>query len=74
MDTRKDNANRQPIVANRRAPRKVTRDIRTEAQIVRTTSTTGGQLSISDDVDLGGDPYNSTGQHIVLKAKQVLPD
>lgn len=27
-------------------------------------------LSIADDADFGVDPYNSTGQHVVLKAKK----
>lgn len=28
------------------------------------------ELSIADDADFGVDPYNSTGQHVVLKARQ----
>jgi hypothetical protein len=27
------------------------------------------QLSISEDCDTGGDPYNSTGQHVVIQSK-----
>lgn len=30
------------------------------------------ELSIADDADLGVDPYNSTGQHAILKAKKPL--
>lgn len=26
-------------------------------------------LSIADEFDTGGDPYNSTGQHVVIKSK-----
>jgi hypothetical protein len=27
------------------------------------------ELSISEDCDPGGDPYNSTGQHVIIKPK-----
>jgi hypothetical protein len=31
-------------------------------------------LAIADDVNPGGDPYNSTGQHVIIKAKMDLED
>ena len=31
-------------------------------------------LAIADDVNPGGDPYNSTGQHVIIKAKIELED
>jgi hypothetical protein len=31
-------------------------------------------LSISEDCDTGGDPYNSTGQHVIIKPKLDLQD
>ena len=31
-------------------------------------------LSISEDCDPGGDPYNSTGQHVIVKPKIDLQD
>lgn len=40
-------------------------------QILRTTGMHGLDLEISDDeVDTGGDPYNSTGQHCVIKDRK----
>lgn len=27
------------------------------------------ELRIDDDTDIGGDPYNSTGQHVILPQK-----
>ena len=37
-------------------------------QILRTTGLQGIEFEISDDeADTGGDPYNSTGQHCVIK-------
>jgi hypothetical protein len=31
-------------------------------------------LSISEDCNAGGDPYNSTGQHVIIKPKVDLQD
>ena len=31
-------------------------------------------LAIADDVNAGGDPYNSTGQHVIIKSKIDLED
>jgi hypothetical protein len=38
---------------------------------VQTSLATGSELTIADEDDFGSDPYNSTGQYIVLKAKQL---
>jgi hypothetical protein len=27
------------------------------------------ELAIADDIDTGGDPYNSTGQHVVITSQ-----
>ena len=32
------------------------------------------ELSISEDCDQGSDPYNSTGQHVIIKSKIDLQD
>ena len=31
-------------------------------------------LAIADDLNTGGDPYNSTGQHVIIKARINLED
>ncbi len=31
-------------------------------------------LAIADEMNTGGDPYNSTGQHVIIKAKTNLED
>lgn len=31
-------------------------------------------LAIADDFNPGGDPYNSTGQHVIIKPKMDLED
>ena len=32
------------------------------------------ELSIMDDYDAGGDPYNTTGQHLVVKSRINIED
>ena len=43
-------------------------------RVIKSNLQEADELSISDDPDAGGDPYNSTGQHVILKAKRDLPD
>ena len=31
-------------------------------------------LAISDDLNTGGDPYNSTGQHVIIESRINLED
>ena len=48
-----------------------------ERDAVRVTSSRligAADLSISEDCDPGGDPYNSTGQHVIIKPKIDLQD
>lgn len=45
-----------------------------DVRVIRSNLKEAEALSISDDLDAGGDPYNSTGQHVVLKIKQEYPD
>ena len=32
------------------------------------------ELSLDEDFDLGGDPYNSTGRHVIITPKNNLED
>lgn len=34
----------------------------------------GPELSVADDPDLGADPYNSTGRHVIIKSRLQLED
>ncbi len=43
-------------------------------RVVQSNLQEAEQLSISSDLDCGGDPYNSTGQHVILKAKRDRQD
>ena len=42
-----------------------------EAKVVKARLNGNASLSIADDPDFGCDPYNSTGQHVILDAKLV---
>ncbi len=32
------------------------------------------ELTVAEDLDIGGDPYNSTGRHVIIKSKLNLED
>ena len=42
-----------------------------EAKIVSTRLTSDANLSIEEDADTGCDPYNTTGQHLILQRKKL---
>lgn len=41
-----------------------------DVRVLRSRLADANNLSIADDYDNGGDPYNSTGQHVILKSKK----
>lgn len=45
-----------------------------DVRVVKSSLQDAAELSISDDPEIGGDPYNSTGQHVTLRIKRDLPD
>lgn len=47
----------------------VTEDVVAEAEMISASLSIQGNLSLDDDMDLGCDPYNTTGQHVVLRQK-----
>ncbi|NIO42879.1 MAG: hypothetical protein GTO41_23625 [Burkholderiales bacterium] len=40
-----------------------------DVRILRSRIQPTPELSIQDDDDIGGDPYNSTGQHVIIELK-----
>jgi hypothetical protein len=44
-----------------------------DVRVLRSRIVEADELSIADDFDNGGDPYNSTGQHVIIKPKKI-PD
>lgn len=59
--------NTKPAFAFHKTPA-VTRDDREKAKSVK-ASLDNNELTIADDADDYCDPYNSTGKHVILKAK-----
>lgn len=47
---------------------------REEVRVIKSQLVGAQELSISDDDDLGSDPYNSTGHHVVIKSKLISDD
>ena len=43
---------------------------RSEIDILNAKIQTSESLSLDEDYSIGGDPYNSTGQHVVIKQKE----
>ena len=58
------NAKTSPAV--RKAPARLDTDLN-DVQILRSSIKDVDGLAIADDDDIGGDPYNSTGQHCIIK-------
>lgn len=40
-----------------------------DVRVIKSSLFEAADLSISKDDDKGSDPYNSTGQHVVIKSK-----
>ncbi len=49
------------------APVRVDTDLH-DVQVLRSSIKDVDGLAIADDFDIGGDPYNSTGQHCIVKS------
>ena len=45
-----------------------------DVQILRSKIVDTNELAIVDDHDTGGDPYNSTGQHVIINSKNRLDE
>ena len=61
--------NAKLATAARKAPVKVDTDLQ-NVQVLRSSIKDGGGLAIADDPDIGGDPYNCTGQHCIIKSEK----
>ena len=45
-----------------------------DVRILRSEIVPANELAIVDDHDTGGDPYNSTGQHVIINPRNRLYD
>ena len=50
-----------------KAPVQVNTDLH-DVQVLRSSIKDDEGLTIADDFDIGGDPYNSTGAHCIIKS------
>lgn len=53
----------------RKAPVQVETDLRKNAQVIDSDVNTADELAVDNDFDSGGDPYNTTGSHVILQLK-----
>jgi len=60
--------NTKPLFAFHKTPL-LTEEVRLETKPVARPTADITQLSIADEAEFGCDPYNSTGQHVILQAK-----
>ena len=44
------------------------------ARVLQTDVLDAPELSIDEDFDIGCDPYNSTGQHVIIKSRKDPAD
>ena len=59
--------NAKLVTAARNAPIKVDTDLH-DVQVLRSSIKDVESLAIADELDTGGDPYNCTGQHCIIKS------
>ena len=50
-----------------KAPLKVQTDLWKKVRVFDAEVSDAEELSLEDDFECGGDPYNSTGQHVILE-------
>ena len=43
-------------------------------RVIASNLVESADLAISEDDDRGSDPYNSTGQHVIIKSKLISED
>jgi hypothetical protein len=54
----------------RKAPVQAEIDLRNKAQVVDSELSEIDKLAIDDDFDGDGDPYNTTGSHVIIQLKK----
>ena len=56
--------------AAREAPVQVETDLRNNVQLIDSEMNNAEELAIDDDFDSGGDPYNTTGSHVIIQLQE----
>ena len=71
MDSNRDKSRNGPRSESRNVPPQEETILRSNVKVVQSKFVFGDELSIADD-DRGGDPYNSTGAHCIIKPKDIV--
>ena len=53
-----------------KAPVEIDTSLNEYAQVVQSQLKAKHELAIADDLNMGGDPYNSTGSHCIIKPQR----
>ncbi len=64
----------RPVAKAHKSPPQVETDLRNNAQVLHSELNEIDELSIDEDFDLGGDPYNSTGSHVIIEQKKEVEE
>ena len=56
--------------AARKAPVQVEIDLRNNVQVLDSELSENDELAIDENFDSGGDPYNTTGSHVILQLQE----
>jgi len=70
MDTQKT----RQMESAHKSPLEVETDLQKNVQVVHSELNEVDELSIAEDFNIGGDPYNSTGQHAIVKPRKDATD
>ncbi len=54
----------------RKAPVQVEIDLRNEVQVLDSELSETEELALDEDLDAGGDPYNTTGSHVIIQLQE----
>lgn len=65
--------NTKPVFDYHKTP-VVSDDDKQDTAVVSKSLTKNSGLAIAEDAEIACDPYNSTGKHVILKAKRLRED
>ena len=65
------NKKKEAIVTNEKVALRTDQEA---VQVLRSDLVDVNELAIADEVNAGSDPYNSTGQHVVIKSQLKIEE
>ena len=64
----------RPVATAQKSPLQVETELRNHVQVLHSELSEIDELSIDEDFDTGGDPYNSTGSHVIIEQKKEVEE